>query len=164
METDERIKIDGFVSYAHSDDEYADPFLRGFKEMVAPSKKYRFEFWQDPIILPGEAWVKEIMKALERCSLGLLLVSPAFLASPFITKKELPRFVGGSAKLVIPVMLRKVNLKRHDLKGLGKTQLFRLKAGPDNYRSYAQCGSSQRSDFVYELHEQVEARLDKLFT
>jgi len=162
MTTDKRIEVEFFVSYAHADDEYADPFLDDFKEMLAPSKKYRFEFWRDTVILPGETWVKEIRKALERCSLGLLLVSPAFLASPFITEKELSKFVGESSKPFIPVMLRKVNLKLHDLKGLRETQLFRLKAGPNNYRSYAQCGSSQKSDFVYSLHEQVEARLDKL--
>lgn len=164
MTTDKRIEAEVFVSYAHADDEYADPFLGGFREMVAPSKKYRFEFWQDHIILPGEKWVKEIRNALGRCSIGLLLVSPAFLASPFITEEELPKFVQESSKPVIPVMLRKVNLKLHDLKGLEDAQIFRLKAGPNNYRSYAQCGSSQSSDFVYVLHEQVEARLDKLFT
>lgn len=164
MTADKRIKVEVFVSYAHADDEYADPFLDGFKEMVAPSRKYRFEFWQDHVILPGETWVKEIRKAIERCALGLLLVSPAFLASPFITEEELPKFLGDHSKSVIPVMLRKVNLKLHNLKGLGETQLFRLKAGPNNYRSYAQCGSSQKSDFVYALHERVEARLDKLFT
>jgi hypothetical protein len=140
MTTDKRIEVEFFVSY------------------------YRFEFWQDSVILPGETWIKEIRNALGRCSLGLLLVSPAFLASPFITEEELQKFVGESSKPVIPVMLRKVNLKLHDLRGLGETQLFRLKAGPNNYRSYAQCGSSQRNDFVYVLHEQVEARLDKLFT
>jgi hypothetical protein len=163
MTRDKRIKVEFFVSYAHVDDEYADPFLDGFKDIVAPSKKYRFEFWQDRVILPGETWAEEIKKALKRCSMGLLLVSPAFLASHFVTEQELPKFVGEDPKAVIPVMLRMVNLKLHDLKGLGKTQLFRLKAGPNNYRSYAQCGSSQRSDFVYVLHEEVEKRLDKLF-
>lgn len=164
MATDNRIEVQVFISYAHADDEYVDPFLNGFREMVSPSKKYRFEFWQDSAILPGEEWVKKIREGLERCSLGLLLVSPAFIVSPFITHEELPRFVGEGSKPVIPVMLKKVNLKLHDLKGLEEMQIFRLKAGTNNYRSYAQCGSSQRSDFVYELHELVEARLDKSFT
>ncbi len=164
MTANEKIEIEIFVSYAHADDEYVEPFMNGFKEMVTPSKKYKFKFWQDPLILSGETWTQEIRNALERCSIGLLLVSPAFLGSPFITEEELPKFIGEFSKPVIPVMLRKVNLKLHDLKGIGDTQLFRLKAGPNNYRSYAQCGSSQRSDFVYELHEQVEARLDKLFS
>ncbi len=132
--------------------------------MLAPSKKYSFEFWQDHAILPGEAWANEIGNALKECTLGILLVSPSFLGSDFITQEELPKFIGESSKPVIPIMLRKVNLKLHDLKGLGEKQIFRLKAGPDNYRSYAQCGTSQRNDFVYDLHEKVESRLDKVNT
>ena len=152
-----------FVSYAHSDEEYVDPFIKAFREMLAPSKKYDFRMWSDHGILPGEAWAEEIREALEECSLGILLVSPSFLGSEFITEKELPHFIGEKSKPLIPVMLRKVNLKRHDLKGLGEKQIFRLKAGPDNYRSYAQCGTSQRNDFVYDLHEQIESRLDRIF-
>ena len=161
MTIDERIRISFFVSYAHLDDEYADPFMKGLKEMLAPSRKYKFEFWQDQNILPGDHWANAISNALKQCTLGLLLVSPAFLGSEFITKIELPAFLEDASKPVIPIMLRKVNFRRHDLKGLAAKQIFRFKAGPDNYRSYAQCGDSQRSDFVYDLHEQIESSLDK---
>ena len=164
MTTDNKINIRIFVSYAHADHKYADPFLKGFKEMLSPSKKYRFEFWQDEAILSGETWVNEINDALEICTLGILLVSPSFLGSDFISQEELPRFIGETPKPVVPIMLRKVNLKLHDLKGLEEKQIFRLKADPDNHRSYAQCGESQKHDFVYALHEQVEARLDKLYS
>ena len=37
MKKDSRIKVEIFVSYAHKDDEYVDPFLDDFKDMVAPS-------------------------------------------------------------------------------------------------------------------------------
>lgn len=76
-------------------------------------------------------------------------------------KEELPNFVGDGAKPVIPVMLRKVNLDRHDLKGLKESQIYRYKAGHDNFRSYAQCGSEQRDDFVFDLHDKIEQRLDR---
>jgi len=164
MTNDHKKEIKIFVSHAHSDDEFVIPFMQEFKEMVEPSKRYYFKFWQSSNILPGETWAEEIRHALRQCSLGLLLVSPAFLASKYITENELPSFVGESAKPVIPVMLRKVNLKLHDLKGLEESQIFRLKAGPKNYRSFAQCGSSQRTDFAYELHEHVEDRLGKIIT
>ena len=157
-----RVKVRFFVSYAHADDEYADPFIKALCEMLKPSKTYDFELWRDTEILPGETWLKEIEDALKACTLGLLLVSPAFLGSDFITQSELPRFVGNDAKPVIPVMLRKVNFERHDLKGLSVTQIYRYKAGADNYRSFAQCGSGQREEFVYDLHERIERRLEKL--
>lgn len=156
-----RNKIRFFVSYAHDDDAYADPFLEALAAMLKPSKTYEFQLWRDTGILPGERWRDEIDTALEWCSLGLLLVSPAFLGSEFIASEEIPRFVGNDARPVIPVMLRKVNLKRHDLKGLAVNQIYRYKAGPNNYRSYAQCGSEQRDEFVYDLHDKIEQRLEK---
>ena len=59
-------------------------------------------------------------------------------------------------------MLKKINLNRHDLKGLEENQIFRLKVeGTVNFKSYAQCGSHQKYDFVYELFDRVEALLDK---
>ena len=163
MSVKSKIIIKSFVSYAHSDDEYFDPFMKGLVEMLAPSKKYDFEVWWDNAILPGETWSDEINNALEECALGILLLSPAFLSSDYITKNELPKLIGMREKVVIPIILRKVNLKLHDLKGLEERQIFRLKAGPNNYRSYAQCGTSQKNDFVYELHEQIERRLDKVY-
>ncbi len=59
-------------------------------------------------------------------------------------------------------MLRMVNFNRHDLKGLNETQIYQYKAGPNNYRSYAQCGSNQQEEFVYDLYERIEQRLEKL--
>ena len=156
-----RSKIRLFVSYAHADDQYADPFLKSLMGMLKPSRAYEFELWRDTGILPGEDWLKEIEEALAKCRLGILLVSPEFLGSEFITEKELPEFIDCKAKPVVPVMLRKVNLKRHDLKGLSDSQIYRFKAGSNNYRSYAQCGSEQRDDFIYDLHDKIEQRLEK---
>lgn len=129
--------------------------------MLKPSKAYDFELWRDTNILPGEDWHKEIKNALSKCGLGLLLISPEFLGSKFIAEEELRMFVGGEGKPVIPVMLRKVNLERHDLKGLIVSQIYRYKAGPNNFRTYAQCGSEQREEFVYDLHDKIEQRLER---
>jgi TIR domain. len=163
MANKERIKIRFFVSYAHDDEEYASAFLDEFKEMTAPSERYEYLFWQDTEILPGENWREEIREALDNCDVGLLLISPAFLVSKFIDEEELPRLVGDKKKPIIPVMLKMVNLKRHNLKGLDGNQIFRLKVeGVKQQKSFAQCGTSQRSDFVYELFDKVESRLDKI--
>ena len=95
------------------------------------------------------------------CQLGLLLVTPAFLTSKYIAQHELPLFVGDSAKPVIPVMLKTIDLQRHDTKGLEDYQLFRL----DNARSFADCTTDAlRRRFVEQLFIQIERRLDRLFT
>ena len=46
--------------------------------------------WDDSRIQPGDIWLEEIERALERAQVALLLVSPDFLASDFIRRKELP--------------------------------------------------------------------------
>ena len=164
MTNTERIKIQVFVSYAHADDEYSSTFIDEFKEMAAPSKKYEYVFWQDTEILPGENWHDEILEALNNCELGLLLISPAFLGSNFIDAEELPVFIADKEKPVIPIMLKMVNLKRHNLKGLNSNQIYRLKVeGVKSLKSFAQCSPSQKTEFVYDLFDKVEKRLDKLY-
>ncbi len=165
MAIKKRITIKFFVSYAHKDDEYSSAFIDEFKEMTKPALKYKYDFWQDLEILPGEKWKNEIKQTVKNCSLGLLLISPAFLGSKFIEQEELPKFMNHPKKAIIPVMLKMVNLRRHNLKGLKEFQIFRLKSkGKKKFKSFAQCGSSQRTDFIYELFDKVEARLDKIYS
>lgn len=158
----DRKTVQFFISYAHADEVHSRQFVDRFKEMSAPSKKYEYVFWQDTGILPGEKWKQEIQDAMSMCSVGLLLISPAFLGSKFISENELPELIGTKTKSLAPIMLKKINLSRHDLKGLEENQIFRLKVeGAGNFKSYAQCGSHQKYDFVYELFDRVEALLDK---
>ena len=165
MSKNQRIGVQFFVSYAHKDEDYSTAFIEEFKEMSAPSAKYEYDFWQDTEILPGENWKGEIKEVLENCNLGLLLISPAFLGSKFIDEEELPEFLGDKSKPIIPIMLKMVNLKRHNLKGIDNTQIFRLKVdGLRKLKSFAQCSQSQRADFIFELFDKVEARLDKIST
>lgn len=154
-----------FVSYAHADEKDSRSFLDGFKEQAAASKSYDYEFWQDITILPGEKWRLEIREALDNCCIGILLISPSFIGSKFISEYEIPTFIGDKAKPLVPVMLKKINLKRHDLQGLEESQIFRLQIKKakkaEKLNSYAQCGSRQKYDFVFDLFDKVEALLDK---
>lgn len=156
-------KITIFVSYARANRDLATRFLRKFQEQSAPSKQYHYAFWRDNDILVGEKWHEEIQHALGQCDVGLVLVSPAFLGSQYIQDHELPEFVKGGDKPVIPVMLQPIDLERHDLKGLQQRQIFRLDrsrfASP---KAYGECSGSHRDQFALELFRQVEDRLDKV--
>jgi TIR domain len=155
-----RITIAFFVSYAHADQRPADSLMQRLTEQLAPSKRYAYTFWRDTALLVGERWHDEIQEGLTACQLGLLLITPAFLTSKYITQNELPQFVGDNAKPVIPVMLKTIDLQRHDTKGLEAYQLFRL----DNIRSFADCPSDAiRRRFVEQLFVQIERRLDQLY-
>ena len=97
--------------------------------------------------------------------MGLLLISPAFLSSDFIIENELSYFIGSDTKPVIPVLIQPVNFKRHDLKGLLEHQIFRLDI--DSFKSpraYGECKSNRKNDFALELFNQVEARVDDIFS
>ncbi len=62
--------------------------------MLAPlAGKAVVEVWADTAIEPSQAWREEIDRALAATSIGVLLVSPSFLASDFIMKEELPYLV-----------------------------------------------------------------------
>jgi hypothetical protein len=156
-------KITVFVSYARANRDLATRFLKKFKEQAAPSKLYQYVFWRDNDILVGEKWHEEIQAALTQCDLGLVLISPALLGSQYIQDHELPKFLKSGGESVIPVLLQPIDLDRHDLKGLQRTQIFRLDrprfASP---KAYGECSGTQRDQFALELFRQVEARLDKV--
>ncbi|MHC4356880.1 MAG: toll/interleukin-1 receptor domain-containing protein, partial [Planctomycetota bacterium] len=155
-----RRKIELFVSYARSNKNLTKNFLDRFEEYVAPSKSYEYVFWQDERILVGEEWHQGIREALERCGLGLLLVSPAFLGSKYISKHELPEFVGNASKPLIPIMLQPIDFDRFDLKGLKRRQIFRLDSEKfKSPKSYGECIGNQRYRFVQALFGKVEQRL-----
>jgi hypothetical protein len=159
-----RRKIELFVSYARSNKNLAKNFLDRFEEYVAPSKSYEYVSWLDERILVGEEWHEGIREALKRCDLGLLLISPAFLGSKYISKHELPEFVGDASKPLIPIMLQPIDFDRHDLKGLKRRQIFRLDSEKfKSPKSYGECIGNQRYRFVQALFGEVERRLDKLF-
>lgn len=157
-----------FVSYARANHLLAGKILTRLREQLALSKKYRYKFWKDSEILVGEPWHEEIQRAIAKCDLGLLLISPAFLSSQYILRHELPSFVGRTkkdqkAKPVIPVMLQPVDLENHDLKGLRKTQIFRLDPPRSSQpKAYGECVGPNRDRFAHALFLQIEKRLDRL--
>jgi TIR domain len=153
-------KIKYFVSYAHRNSALTCNFIDRLDDVLAPSKRFEYSRWQDTDLILGEKWEEKINEAIANCDFGLLLISPAFLASNFITKKELPKFVSGK-KSSVPVMLQPVDFDRHDLKGLQKRQIFRFAPkGSTHPKAYAECKSYRRDAFVMELFRQIERKLD----
>ncbi len=154
-----RKKVTFFVSYAHRNRALAESFLDKLIDVLAPSKRYAYVLWRDSGLILGEDWETRIAEAIDRCDFGLLLISPAFLASSFIVEKELPAFVSGE-KPAIPVMLQPVDFSLHDLKGLAKQQIFMLDhEGFKAPRAYAECRKQRRETFVLALFRAIEQKL-----
>lgn len=80
-----------FISYAHKDDQsWLDNLLSHLSWI---KRQYNVEFWTDRDIEPGDAWHEEIQVALDRAKVAVMLVSPEFLASSYITSNELPKML-----------------------------------------------------------------------
>ena len=95
-----------FLSYAHKDEDLRD----ALDEALGALKHERIiEVWWDRKILPGAEWSDEIIRELEAADLALLLVSPAFLNSPYCYEEEMRRAVerhqAGTAR-VVPIIMR----------------------------------------------------------
>ena len=149
-----------FVSYARKNGRLVRQFLDELGDQLGASKARRYRMWRDTEIIVGEDWAKQICDARDSCDVGLLLVSPAFLASSFITEHELPSFVGDHAKSAIPVLMQPVDFNLHDLKGLERKQIFRLDyEGFRKPRAYGECRGPRRQTFVLELFREIERKL-----
>jgi AAA domain, putative AbiEii toxin, Type IV TA system/TIR domain/AAA domain len=103
MSTPDRNSI--FVSYSHEDRRWLDEIRVHLTPILRSST---VQLWTDDQAKPGGDWDKELRETLSRTRLGILLVSPAFLASDFIYQVELPLLLkaaekGELALLWIPV-------------------------------------------------------------
>lgn len=146
-----------FLSYARRDTADVQRFGVVMEPLLELASAYEFGKWMDRQILPGEHWWAEIDEALAACRFGLLLVSPEFLASKFITANELPELL--AKPLVVPVLLQQVLFDGSmNLKGLGERQVFRDSKG----RSFDGCRTmTARRDFARELFSKIVALLEK---
>ncbi|HYF37392.1 MAG TPA: response regulator, partial [Prosthecobacter sp.] len=91
-----------FICYSHDRKAECEELVIALTPvMAAQSRLIPVELHQEPRgplitwadkeqIKPGDRWFEKIMQALNRCSVGILLVDQAWLASPFIQQHEFP--------------------------------------------------------------------------
>jgi WD40 repeat protein len=149
-----------FFSYAHADKEAAQ-LATLLRDEFGAARDWDFIRWRDDDILVGEPWRGAIQEAIEGCNFGLLLVSPAFLASRFITLHELPNFVSPDPfkplgrRRAVPVGLKPIDFANHDTKGLEHLQVFFHQT-----KAFTQCGGGPpRAAFAHALFQKITAML-----
>ena len=100
-----------FISYSHRDLKWLEQLRTHLKPL---ERNYNLERWDDSRIKPGDKWLVEIEQALARAAVALLLVSPDFVASDFIDRKEMPSLLDAAQNqglAILWVPLRPISLK-----------------------------------------------------
>ncbi len=146
-----------FISYARADKEMAQPFFDQLKVELSIVNKHIFTPWRDDMMEVGADWHDQIQQAIQSCDFGLLLVSPAFLASEYIRDNELAHFITQSEgrarinKPLVPVFLKPVNMKKVNMRGLESVQIFRDAGG----KCFAERQGHKKDAFVSELADKI---------
>jgi hypothetical protein len=136
-----------FVSYSRDD----AAWLSKVKQHLAVLERSDLlELWDDTRIAAGGNWEEEIETALSAAKVTVLLISPAFLASEFIWKREMPRIETHAAQgmTTLPLIIKPCAWR---LEGF----LARLMARPAEGQALSLASESQvdfdLSAFAYEL-------------
>lgn len=97
-----------FISYSHKqeDERWKDRLLT----MLQPAiRKQQITAWHDRQIETGERWEEDILAAIAKADVAVLLITADFLASEYITETEVPAMLehynAGSLRL-FPVIVR----------------------------------------------------------
>src|SRR5215469_1025545 len=90
-----------FISYSHKDAAALQELLIHLKPLQS---KNLLDCWSDKDIRPGDKWNEEIEKSLQHAKVAILLVSPNYLASDFISNRELAAFLARSANKSLKIL------------------------------------------------------------
>ncbi|HEV7889812.1 MAG TPA: tetratricopeptide repeat protein [Pyrinomonadaceae bacterium] len=146
-----------FISYAREDKDYKNQLVEHLEGLVQQGV---IESWHDGQLIAGQQWSDEIVRSLKDARIVLLLVSPSFISSDYISRVELAqageRYERGEVT-VIPVLVR--NVHAWESKRLGDRTLGSFQAVPRNFKFVADWPNKDAAfaEIVAEVEKAVEA-------
>lgn len=147
-----------FLSWCHADHTAKNALIRPLTDNLRILSGVEVCWWEDSHVRNGEDWRRRILARLHECDYGVLLLSPGFFASGFITEHELPTFVGPCAvKGALPVGLKRVPLDgSRTLRGVDRHQIFTQ--GPAG-RFFTETRGADRERFASDLATAIRERI-----
>ena len=143
-----------FYSYSQEDERLRKQLE---KQLATLKQQHVIEEWHDQDIRAGEEWKTEIHTQLDRADIILLLVSPSFLASDYISSFELQKALekhrNGEA-LIVPIILRASDWQN--------TPLVRLQALPMNGKPVM--SQKNRDDVFLAIALEIRRAIEKFLS
>lgn len=145
-----------FLSWCHLDQGAKDALIKPLLVDLRILSGVEVQWWEDSHLKIGEQWRQRIIARLAACDYGVLLLSPGFFASSFITEDELPKFIGPDAiKGALPVGLKRVELDgSRTLHGVERHQIFTSEG-----RWFTKTRGAGRERFVRDLATAIQQRI-----
>lgn len=106
--------------------------------------------WDDTRINPGTKWRGEIAAALVAARVSVLLVSPNFLASDFIAKKELPPLLEAAEKQGLKIVWVPISASAYK-----QTPTAEIQAAHDPANPLDSLSEAQQNKALVEICEQI---------
>lgn len=100
--------MDVFISYSHKDHLWKERVAL-YMQCMRRNEHFDYGLWDDGEIKVSQEWRRLIEHAIDNAKIAVLLVSPDFLASPFINEVEIPRILERRARgelAVAPLIVR----------------------------------------------------------
>lgn len=145
-----------FLSWSHQDLALKDDLVRRLTPSLSILRDLRIGWWEDSQLLLGDDFRSAIVAELGDCDYGVLLLSPSYVASAFVTTYELPRFAGPAAdRGGLPVALRPLPLDgSRELHGIEQQMIFRYRG-----KAFSELSGAGRDAFASELATQIGRRI-----
>jgi len=137
-----------FISYSHEDTQWLDMLQTNLKPLIRGGE---IKLWDDTRIKPGSLWREEIEKALATAKAAVLLVSPDFLASEFISAHELPRLLEAAKNEGLKILWFAVRPSMYQ-----RTEIERYQALNDPGRPLSEFPDALRDRELVEICKKIE--------
>ncbi|MCD1116291.1 leucine-rich repeat domain-containing protein [Chryseobacterium turcicum] len=92
-----------FISYSHQDKYWLNR-IKTHLNVLKHSLNIEIDVWDDEKLMTGDDWEEKINESLNNAGIAIFVISTDFLASEFITKKEVPIILENAKKKGVKIM------------------------------------------------------------
>jgi TIR domain len=137
-----------FISYSHQDREWKDRLATHLRHA---ERQGFLELWDTSAIRSGDEWDSNILAAIKKADIAVLLISSDFLASDYIVEKELPYLFEQRQKqglVILPVVVRPTDWS--EIPQLAELQFLNTDARP-----LSLAGTLEAVDLIGEIARKI---------